>query len=636
MLSISIHRLFVEHLATNRNGEERPCDGCVAGEEPTVDGRFVYQEIDGNRTIIEREVDKFRIAMASLRYRQVELATETVDSLSPELKYISPVTKVFKNYVFCEKNGHSPGDFWYDKENWQNGMGELFTFRYRPESSTGVMPLVSVLFLPIGSVCWKDFQGRSRKERFDIFRCRKNQSLLQHLYDLWRGSKSSYIILTDEHSVEIINRVSPSCVGHKLSICGWSAPLSNNLSLRCAIGAALNKASPSEYRYHSGIAFQPLRGALNYIDASLSTLPIATNGYPTCFLDFDLFTMQRHFPDFASFLDWKESSEVEVLSQPLQPGDKLIICSDGFVKRTPPLPFFLPLEKPPTVTLDPIMKRPRPRHLDVDDILTQARVRTRGSDNIGTLHFLVTEIVRTGDKKFSQVVFGRLQWTSADEKKFEDTNSIVCLKMFDELLFPVPGEEAFQDDRDIFFNPIFPSQRLLDLNFADDMMRREYAVYERLEYLQGTLLPHSYGFHEVILPTGRIVNGFIMEVISGRTLGSLPVQVWSENVQKQLVRRLRQGVSALRYAGIKQGDWNLDQILVTHPSPTEASGDDFEFDVVFIDFAFTHLRQGITMGLQIAEALPQGNDLQELLFLWQAIPRHIAEGDWYPFDDYEH
>ncbi|KAG7098047.1 hypothetical protein E1B28_000021 [Marasmius oreades] len=83
----------------------------------------------------------------------------------------------------------------------------------------------------------------------------------------------------------------------------------------------------------------------------------------------------------------------------------------------------------------------------------------------------------------------------------------VCLKMFDEALLPAPGYEAFKGDHDIFFNPIRPNERLLNLNFTDDMMHREYAVSNRLEYLQGTLLPHAYGFHESLGDPPHWKNG---------------------------------------------------------------------------------------------------------------------------------
>lgn len=67
-----------------------------------------------------------------------------------------------------------------------------------------------------------------------------------------------------------------------------------------------------------------------------------------------------------------------------------------------------------------------------------------------------------------------------------------CLKLFDERFFPHFGFDEFDED-------IFPTYRLNNLSFADDMMRREEGVYEDLKYLQGALMPHCYGFHIVSL-----------------------------------------------------------------------------------------------------------------------------------------
>ncbi|KAG7095725.1 hypothetical protein E1B28_006438 [Marasmius oreades] len=559
-------------------------------------------------------------------------STVTAHRTSFERSHIVPVAEFFRRYVFCEEKGFSSSDFGYKKSTWPYGTGELFTFYYHPlEPAAETKPLASVLVLPRGQVCWNDFQRLFRNESDKWFKCRKNLPLLEHLDEFWHSeARPPYLALTDEFNVEIIHEYShvfyPTF--SLLSISGWSAPLSDKLTLRCAIGATLDKATPGKYRYYSGIPFHPVQGALNHIDPSLPASPIATNQCPTCFLDFDLFTMQRHPPDFDSFFDWKESIEDEVLSQPLRVGDELTICLDGFIKRSPLLPFFLPLEKPSTSTLEAIMKRPRSRHVDVDHILTQTR-------NSGTLHLFVTKVVRYGLNKFSQVVFGRLRWTSVDGKETSETENTVCLKMFDEALFPVPGYEAFEDDRDIFSNTIHPNERLLDLNFGDDMMRREYAVYNRLEYLQGTLLPHAYGFHEVTLPTGRMVNGFLMEIAIGHSLGSLPLETWPESAQTQLVRRLRHGLSALRYGGVDQGDWHLDQIILRPLWPAEAPEDVFDLDIVFIDFAFTYLRQGIARGLRVAETFSLGDHLKLSLLLSEAIPRSVVNDNWPDYDDFE-
>lgn len=93
------------------------------------------------------------------------------------------------------------------------------------------------------------------------------------------------------------------------------------------------------------------------------------------------------------------------------------------------------------------------------------------------LTFTITAMLSGGSKKYSQVFSGRLEGTEEE----------VCLKLLDERYFPVPMYNV--ED--------LPMCRLLRLNFcAEDMIRREEGVYEdRLKHLQGTLIPHCYGFH---------------------------------------------------------------------------------------------------------------------------------------------
>ncbi|KAG7095751.1 hypothetical protein E1B28_006461 [Marasmius oreades] len=399
----SIYQLFKE-LVPNSSGEQPPCDGCGSGEEIEVRGEPVVQEFS-TYVVDQCIIDLFRAKMASLRYREVEIP-QSADSISSfELKYIIPVAEVFRRHVFCEEKGFSSSDFGYKKSTWppktqdrnralstlpllSPSRGELFTFQYYPlEPAAEPKPLASVIVLPTGSVCWNDFQRLFREESDKWFTCRKNLPLLERLDDFWHSAES-YIVLTDEFNVEIIHNFSH--IASSLGICGWSAPLSDNLTLNCAIGAALDNATPWRYRYGAMSPIYHVQGALNCTDPSLPTSPIAMNECPTCFLDFDLFTMQRHPPDFDSFLDWKESIEEEVLSQPLNVGDELIICPDGFIKRSSLLPCFLPLEKPSSSTLEAIMKRPRSRHVDVDHILTQVEHFTslslRSSD-LGSTNF---------------------------------------------------------------------------------------------------------------------------------------------------------------------------------------------------------------------------------------------------------
>ena len=147
------------------------------------------------------------------------------------------------------------------------------------------------------------------------------------------------------------------------------------------------------------------------------------------------------------------------------------------------------------------------------------------------LSFEITQSVRTGHNYFSQVFFGRLAGT--------DTR--LCLKLFDERLFRLPDPPEDSEP---------PLRRLSDMNFADDMMRREEAVYTRLSYLQGSAIPHCYGFHSVcaltplavlshifqfILPDGYNVWGMFLEIIDGVSLADVKLSSTNVEVQRNFV-----------------------------------------------------------------------------------------------------
>jgi len=87
------------------------------------------------------------------------------------------------------------------------------------------------------------------------------------------------------------------------------------------------------------------------------------------------------------------------------------------------------------------------------------------------------------------------------------------------------------------------------------------------------------------------------------------------------------------YGGVLQGDWHLDQIMLINLSDWEplANNQKHDFSVVFLDFAFTHLRLGET---NFVEAFPENDQL--FIELWDCgLPPSLLEDLWFPFDDYE-
>lgn len=479
---------------------------------------------------------------------------------------------------------------------------------------------------------------------------------------------TEYFVLTDERQAIIFNKFKWR-FHETLSVSRTHVHLSEQISLRCILGAALNQSRP-DYYYRPRVRFQPVLGSLNRNDA------ITSNDNPAGFSDFDLYTMQRHFSHFRSFISWKTGAHRAALARPLRLNDSLDVHVDAFLQREHLLRFILPLEKTPQETLDLLMKYPRPRQSEVDDILTHARERK------GTLRFRITKTSRSRNTAFSVIAFGKLEWFISESDASAETpaprlqtEADVCLKLFDETLFPLPSLEECEDD----FRLSEPEERLSGVNYAVDMMRQEMAVYERLQYLQGTLLPHNYGFHEVgasthllhnhthvvfhlqfILPgDGRKLYGFFMETIHGFPLSAVDLTKWPKDVQLRMVyilhvalrtqsvsspvnlqvHRVRHAVRALGYSGIKQVDWNGGQILVTKFPPVAPTADvtDSDIDFVLIDFAFTNLRLGSMLyGNYVAELFSDSSDCA-FLEMFDTVGGGFRHDDetWFPFDDYE-
>jgi hypothetical protein len=190
--------------------------------------------------------------------------------------------------------------------------------------------------------------------------------------------------------------------------------------------------------------------------------------------DFDLFTMERKPQLWQYFLKWKDVARARASQNVLRVGTMLLLLSSKtivseFPWRSPVPSWTLPNEDRSTV-----MQYPRHR----DEVIEGALASSGG------FTFHITQLARVEDDTYSQVVFGVLK-----KNDVLVSSSEICLKLFDERRFPV-GD---YDDEDS--TPF--TERLDSWNVAEDMARREEAAYDRLCYLQGTLLPHSYGFYQV-------------------------------------------------------------------------------------------------------------------------------------------
>ncbi len=189
------------------------------------------------------------------------------------------------------------------------------------------------------------------------------------------------------------------------------------------------------------------------------------------FADFDMYTMQRVREAWNEFSLWKDYVQQQAKDNPIVPGMTLSVevgaFSRAYSRHRSPYPL-VPL---PPDTLASVTRFSRPRNGGIDDILLK-------SDSV---QFKIAENKRVGPNQFSQVFFGRL--VGCDE--------LLCFKVYDERHFDIP------EDNTTDYHFTRAEYRLTSVNNSEDLVRREEAAYDRLSHLQGTLIPHSYGFHLV-------------------------------------------------------------------------------------------------------------------------------------------
>lgn len=184
--------------------------------------------------------------------------------------------------------------------------------------------------------------------------------------------------------------------------------------------------------------------------------------------------MQRVPAEWWRFYYWKLWIEQEGLQTIIEPRSILSINVNEFLHRhllyRSPFPS-IPL---PQETLQIAARYLRPRDTALDTLLVT------NSD----LTFEVTKVIRSGPNHWSQVFLGRVA----------NSERVVCLKVFDERFFHMPDTPNYGDD---YWVPT--RSRLLTFNSAVELVQREESVYDRVQYFQGFLIPHCYGFHEVYL-----------------------------------------------------------------------------------------------------------------------------------------
>ncbi|EPQ50416.1 hypothetical protein GLOTRDRAFT_141512 [Gloeophyllum trabeum ATCC 11539] len=119
-----------------------------------------------------------------------------------------------------------------------------------------------------------------------------------------------------------------------------------------------------------------------------------------------------------------------------------------------------------------------------------------------------------------------------------------------------------------------------------------------------------------------------MEAIDGPTLEMLDIKDRPQEQQIDFITRLRHGLRAIRFAGIEQTDWHLNQILCP-PDPRDPS---LAPDIVFIDFAFALQNLGEEEGCPLHL---DPRNLENALYDW-GIDEDIMKSCWFEATEEEY
>nr|GAT56041.1 predicted protein [Mycena chlorophos] len=482
-----------------------------------------------------------------LRYLLYRLQVGLSDA--PLQKYVVPVVAFFRKHLLPNHGDYSIASHeGTKKDSW----GFVRIYRER-DHKTKLFALV--LFVPPGAICW---DGLSRDSA--CITCGACRPLFEEWEILLQSEQPDFLLVTDEHHVCIVQQIDLH-LANDVQLVHYAAS-SGQTSLRNLLNFLLFQHS--SYKFTALPWSRNVQGALNLpsgLDKPISRSPHAYRRQ-----DYDRYTVQRSLPDLLSLLESKEKEVQRIFSNPVSPGTSFRVTVDAFAKERGVWRCPFPTPPIPAQTRSYVTRGHRKRLVLVDSIL----------DDCTTTTFVVTDVVQHKPNTFSQVFFGFLR--DADGRE----SPLVCLKLFLDAAIPAKRDVLLDD-----FDEFPPRLRLRSLHGSDDLAHREESAYDRLKEYQGTMLPHCYGFHRVLLDGRFSAYGALLEIIHGPSLGDSCPSEWSVALQKDLVIHLRECLRALLYAGVDQGDFHGGQILL----PGGRDGRPVEA-LVLIDFAFAVQRRG--------------------------------------------
>lgn len=187
--------------------------------------------------------------------------------------------------------------------------------------------------------------------------------------------------------------------------------------------------------------------------------------------DFDYPLLYRSKSRWDQFRRWKDHMLTDVKPHSARTGDVLLGMTNRFAQLNPLLQPYYPAVLPPKSTMQTFEKNQRPDPLD------QFSLQLSRSSSF-TIRIL-RELTESHDPEKTRPCRTYVcQLLSTDNGPLPHCTPLLCLKLFD----------------DRFLQLDYYSRQWYT---AEDLVRREIAVYTKLDFMQGSLIPYFYGAHLV-------------------------------------------------------------------------------------------------------------------------------------------
>ncbi|KAJ8502890.1 hypothetical protein ONZ45_g11344 [Pleurotus djamor] len=284
--------------------------------------------------------------------------------------------------------------------------------------------------------------------------------------------------------------------------------------------------------------------------------------------DFDRATLVRDKQRALQFFRWREFVQKQNRRVTGRPGDQI-------TARTNEVGLVVPSNRPIFSFDHSEVPSETASHLSA--ILRDSPLASAGlQESFNTsqsFSLQILSIIAGGSSRSFCTVY-KCQLTSIDGEKVISPD--LCLKLFDDrfqnLRSPDPEDEDLDEQLPRHFDALYPAE-LYALN--------EAVAYDKLQPVQGSLIPWFFGIHQFTFPDGTVLYGLLMEFVEAYNLNSDYVKSLSTSRQIKVIESARHAARLLDIADVSQRDWHHNQILVSKNPETN------EDHAVFIDFAST-------------------------------------------------